>query len=180
MFFPFYIYRYYDTPEIPNKHFSLMEFLFYWKEKRINLLLFLSWSQIKMFSHNYSVFASSCVKPPLHSVTKLPNPSYLKPKCTMKEPKSKTSNLKKCKKFSSLLSLTAENNNFCHSKTFTTAFRTTMSSIICLNVTFTRKLIHSSGNEMNYVHQYLVKIIFIVFGTKLIRPKRLLPCRLLR
>lgn len=71
-----------------------------------------------MFSHNYSVFASSCVKPPLHSVTKLPNPSYLKPKCTMKEPKTKNSNLKKCKKFSSLLSLTAENNNFLSLKDF--------------------------------------------------------------
>lgn len=71
-----------------------------------------------MFSHNYSVFASSCVKPPLHSVTKLPNPSYLKPKCTMKETKTKNSNLKKCKKFSSLLSLTAENNNFLSLKDF--------------------------------------------------------------
>lgn len=71
-----------------------------------------------MFSHNYSVFASSCVKPPIHSVTKLPNPSYLKPKCTMKETKAKNSNLKKCKKFSSLLSLTAENNNFLSLKDF--------------------------------------------------------------
>ncbi|XP_063706117.1 protein FAM161A [Culicoides brevitarsis] len=71
-----------------------------------------------MFSHNYSVFASSCVKPPLHSVTKLPNPSYLKPKCVMKEGKSSKSNLKKCKKFSSLLSLTAENNNFLSLKDF--------------------------------------------------------------
>uniref|UniRef100_A0A336MBR8 CSON014764 protein n=1 Tax=Culicoides sonorensis TaxID=179676 RepID=A0A336MBR8_CULSO len=67
-----------------------------------------------MFSHNYSVFANNCVKPPLHSSTKLPNPSYLKPKCAMKDNSNKTknSNLKKCKKFSSLLSLTAENNNF--------------------------------------------------------------------
>lgn len=70
-----------------------------------------------MFSHNYAVFANNCIKPPLHSSTKLPNPSYLKPKC--KTTSAKSSNLKKCsKQFSSSLSLTTENNNFLSLKDF--------------------------------------------------------------
>lgn len=70
-----------------------------------------------MFSHNYAVFANNCVKTPLHSSTKLPNPSYLKPKC--KTSSAKSSNLKKCsKQFSSSLSLTTENNNFLSLKDF--------------------------------------------------------------
>lgn len=76
--------------------------------------------KLDMFSHNYSVFASSCVKTPLNPSSKLPNPSYLKPKCaTMKETKTKKAGSKKCKKhFSSMLSLTAENNNFLSLKDF--------------------------------------------------------------